>query len=64
MLRRVNTSYILMAIIYKIYVKLKRNFIFYFNKFFRLRNSIELLIDLSIASKGYEREIIEIVTLE
>lgn len=45
------------AIIYKCYLYLSRHFLSLYSSIFENKTSLELLIDFSIASKGYTREI-------
>lgn len=45
------------AMVYKSYLFFTRHLISFFNSIFRRKVSLELLIDFSIASKGYTREV-------
>lgn len=55
--RFISIKQLIIVITYLIYIKLKIHFSFLINKFFKKKLTIELLGDLSIASKGYSREI-------
>tara|TARA_A100001234_G_C12600936_1_gene375034 strand:- start:290 stop:1108 length:819 start_codon:yes stop_codon:yes gene_type:complete len=56
-LRFVSIKRLVLVIIYLSFIKLRISFSFFFNKFFKRKLTIELLGDLSIATKGYSREI-------